>query len=412
MTRHDHDPFNVPRANGAYGHEFREGTEVEREAIKPLPFRPWGNRDLADIRPTEFLYSDFYARGYTSLTAAPPKAGKSMLGLAECVDMATGDGFLTGQPREPLRVLYYNAEDDMSVIEARVAALLCRYQIDQRQIANTLFPVSGVDADGFYMVTGQEGVVNEGLFVALERFIADWHIDVLIFDPLQDLSRSPETNEVFRVLGQRLRKLASGSRVALGLIHHTRKMTPGATATIDDVRGGGALRGTARFNRLLLPMTQDEGTKAGVENHRHFIRIADVEGNLAPPSADVNRWFQKVSVPIPNGQHVGAIEPWKWPDDFMGLRREDAAAVRAAIGACDPPPKKDGQAKNWAGYVIAKTLGLPSTEKADKRRLTSLLKEWVRTGVLAEAEVDDRRAGRSVKVVIQGVNNPMEVVEE
>jgi hypothetical protein len=308
--------------------QFRDMTDAEREGIAALDFAPWGFRPLDLIKRTEFVYSDFYARGYTSVTAAPPKAGKSMLALAEAVDMASGRGFLTGYERKPLRVLYYNAEDDISVLEGRIAALLCRYGIKQEAIAQTLFPVSGVEAEGFYMIAGQEGVINEPLFVGLEKFIAEHRIDVLIFDPLQDLSRSPETNEVFRLLGQRLRRLASSSQVALGLIHHTRKLSPGMAASIDDMRGGGALRGTARFIRLLLPMTEDEGAKAGVDNHRHFIRIADMEANLAPPSADVNRWFQKVSVEIPNGQHVGVVEPWTWPDAFMGLRNPRAAVGR------------------------------------------------------------------------------------
>ncbi|HBS39800.1 MAG TPA: hypothetical protein DEA75_15585 [Rhodobacteraceae bacterium] len=45
--------------------------------------------------------------GYTSLTVAPPKVGKSMLALAEAIDIATGQGILTSYTREPLRVLYY-----------------------------------------------------------------------------------------------------------------------------------------------------------------------------------------------------------------------------------------------------------------------------------------------------------------
>ena len=43
-----------------------------------------------------------------------------MLALAEAIDIATGQGILTGYTREPLRVLYYNAEDDQDVLDARV----------------------------------------------------------------------------------------------------------------------------------------------------------------------------------------------------------------------------------------------------------------------------------------------------
>lgn len=392
--------------------QFRELTAEEIAEVPAAIFRPWKLIDLSKIPAPEFVYSDFYARGYTSLTVAPPKVGKSMLGLAEAMDMATGRGFLTGQPREPLRVVYYNAEDDQNVLDARVAALLTAYGIDQSELLDRFFPTSGVNAGDFFMVSGQEAIINEALFVSIEKFVVQERADVLIFDPLQDLSRSPETNEVFRILGQRLRRLSSNTGVAIGLIHHTRKIAPGVSATIDDARGGSALRGTARFNRLLIGMTEDEGVKAGVPNHRYYMRIGDMESNLAPPSADVNRWFEKVSILTPNGHAVGAIRPWQWPDAFMGLRREDAAAVRNAIAACDPPPRESIQSKDWAGFVVAEVLGLDATEKADKARLSSLLKEWVKTGVLAVEMIRDHRAGRDVKAVVAGDNNPMTEVNE
>ena len=84
---------------------LREVSDAEIETILPAPFKPWVEIDLAQIPGPEFVYSDFYARGYTSVTLAAPKVGKSLLGLAEAIDMATGLGFLTGRRRDPLRVL-------------------------------------------------------------------------------------------------------------------------------------------------------------------------------------------------------------------------------------------------------------------------------------------------------------------
>lgn len=391
--------------------QFRDLSEDEIEAIPPALFRSWVVKDLTAIKHPEFVYSDFYARGYTSVTIAPPKAGKSMLGLAEGIDMATGRGFLTGVSRDPMKVVYYNAEDDENVIDARVSALLTEYGIDQSEIAGRLFPTSGVDKPEFFMVSGQDGIVNEALFVSIEKFIRETGADVLIFDPLQDLSRSPETNEVFRMLGQRLRRMASSCGVALGLIHHTRKIAPGMQATIDDARGGSALRGTARFNRILSPMTEDEGAKAGVENHKFYFRIADVESNLAPPSADINRWFEKVSVETPNGHRVGAIKPWKWPDAFDGLTRNDAAKVRTEVARMADPPRADIRSAAWIGVVVADCLGFDLAEPADKNKVKSIVQKWIETDVLRVEESHDARNGRAVKVIVAGHNNPLSEAE-
>jgi RecA-family ATPase len=386
----------------------KEMTEEERNAIPAALFRPWVAKDLAAIPYPQFVYSDFYARGYTSVTLAAPKVGKSMLALAEALDMSTGRGFLTGHERQPLRVVYYNAEDDQDVIDGRVAALMKHYGIDQSEIVGRFFPTSGVELDDFFMVAGQDAVINEALFVSIERFCEENAADVLIFDPLQDLSRSPETNEVFRALGGRLRRMANKTKVALGLIHHTRKVAPGMTPSIDDMRGGSALRGTARFNRILVSMTEDEAAKGGLPNHRHFFRIGDMESNLAPPSADVNRWYQKVSVPTPNGQFVGAVEAWEWPDAFNGVTPEDARKVQVAVSHMeDDPPRLSIQSKNWVGYVVARMMSLDAEEKADKARIASMVNAWIKSGVLIVEEVRDTRNGRDAKVILAGPNNPL-----
>lgn len=392
--------------------QFRELTPAEVEAIPAALFKPWVAKDLTAIPYPQFVYSDFYAKGYTSVTLAPPKVGKSMLGLAEAIDIATGRGFLTGVQRDPQRVVYFNAEDDQDVIDSRVSALLTAYGIDQSEIVGMLYPTSGVDLSDFYMVSGQEGVINEPLFVSIEKFIAETGAAALIFDPLQDLSRSPETNEVFRLLGQRLRRMASSTGVALGLIHHTRKIAPGTTPTIDDGRGGSALRGTARFNRLLIGMSEDEGAKAGVSNHRHYLRIGDMESNLAPPSSELNRWFEKVSVLTPNGHSVGAIKPWEWPDAFQGISKQDAAKVRSMIGAMTEPPRADVRSANWAGVVIADALGIDLTTPSGKAKTKSVFAKWVATDVLRITEGRDNRAGRPVNVVVAGDNNPLTEVSE
>ena len=201
--------------------------------------------------------------------------------------------------------------------------------------------------------------------------------------------------------------MATTTQTALHLVHHTRKIQAGVTASIDDARGGSALRGTSRFNRILISMSEDEGVKAGIENHRFYFRIADAESNLAPPSASVNQWFEKVSVITPSGQSVGAVRLWQWPDAFDGISKQDASDVRTAIAAMAAnPPSHSVQAATWAGYIIADTLNIDADDEAGRSRIKEMLKYWIKTDVLAIDERTNARAGRTVKVVIAGPNNP------
>lgn len=372
------------------------------------PFEPWQMLDPTTIPQIGFVYSDAYAVGYVTVTFAAPKTGKSLLGIAEAIDATTGRGFLTGRAAEPQAVLYFNAEDDQDVLNARVMAVLKQNDIPQEEIAGRFFAVSGIgEGRSLVLIRGEKNEVNEPAFEFLADTITRNRITLAIFDPLQDLSESPETNEAFRALGKRLRKLANEANVAIGIIHHTRKPSAGVQPTLDDGRGGGALRGLARFNRLLVPMTETEGDQAGVEDFRQFFRIGEMESNLAPPSSDRNRWFQKKGVDIGNGAQYPTIQPWEWPDAFVGVKFDDTRRVRAAIAKLErdgTPARESSQAKEWAGYVVADLLGLDLRKTADKARVKAMLRKWIETGVLAVGKVRNEK-GKDVPVIVLGPND-------
>ena len=375
------------------------GDEAETKTEVSFDFKPWETTDFAAIERTEFIYSDHFAAGYLNVTFAAPKTGKSLLALAEAIDVATGRGFLTGKPTEPMKALYYNAEDDLDAIKMRVAAVLDKWNIPQSEITGRLFVVSGMDEQNeIVLIRGDSGEIDEKSFVALEKLIARENIKLAVFDPLQDLSRSPETNEVFRALGNRIRKLAVQTKAAVGLVHHTRKPSAGVAQTIDDGRGGGALRGVARFNRLLAPMTEAEGTKAGVEDFRRYFKIGEMESNLAPPSSNRSRWFEKESVTVPNGQSVGTVAPWSWPEAFSGITTDDARRVRAAVLLRDKnPPRHDSQATDWVGHLIADVLGLDMNEPVDKARIKEMQKTWTKNKVLRVEEMEWKDKSQNTK---------------
>ena len=100
--------------------------------------------------------------------------------------------------------LYFNAEDSDNVLRGRYLANCLRKKIDQRVFHDRLYLQSGIQWPDMFFMTG-ELVINEAVFAHLAQFAADRQIDVIIFDPLQDMSHADETNEAFRLLGQRLK---------------------------------------------------------------------------------------------------------------------------------------------------------------------------------------------------------------
>lgn len=384
------------------------------EAPAPVPsaesFTPWREIDPATIPRTRFAYGDVYAAGYLTVTFAAPKVGKSLLGIAEAVDAASGRGFLTGQKADPMPVLYFNAEDDQNVLDARVVAAAMAQEVPQSEIAGRLFAVSGVPEDRhLVLIRGEKAVVNEPAFTFLADLFRREAFKLAILDPLQDLSQSPETNEAFRALGARIRRLAADTGVSLGLVHHTRKPSAGVQPTLDDGRGGSALRGIARFNRLLVPMTEGEGAQAGVNDFRRYFRVAEAESNLAPPSSARNQWFEKVGIGIGNGGHYPTVKPWTWPEAFSGVTVNDACRVRAVIAARAAdgrPARENSQAAEWAGLVVAEVLGLDAHKKADKARIGTMLRKWIEAGVLMVKNLPHGDRGKVAPFVLVGPNNP------
>ena len=382
--------------------------ERKRSAVFSLFDNPWRERDLTSIPKPSFLYNSFFARGYVSVTAAPPKVGKSFLSIAEAIDMATGQGLLSDEPQDPLKVIYFNKEDDQDTLNSRVAAVLTHYDIPQSAIADRLYVVSGVTSD-FHLISGDSSVkINEDAFAGLGDFVSAQKPDVIILDPLQDLSQSPETNEVFRLLGGRFRSFASTHGVAIGLVHHTRKPQRGFDLNIDDMRGGSALRGVARFSRILAPMTDKEAAQLGVKDHRYFFRVADAESNLAPPTSEQNTWYKRQSVATPAGYSVAAVQSWIAPDMGADDTPENAASVRAAIAAAPNPLRKDHRAEAWVGKLIADRLGWDIENAHDQSRVKHLQKVWTTAGYLAKFTA--RENGKDVPFVKVGPVDPMDSI--
>lgn len=156
------------------------------------------------------------------------------------------------------------------------------------------------------------------------------------FDPLANMTESPETNEVFKRLGRRLSRFAEDHRIAVDVVHHTRKLN-GQKVSIDDVRGGSALIGSARAARVLSPMSRDVGKRMVLhkftdkEHFDMFCVVGDGKNNLSR-SGTRDQWFEREGVQIGNGDTVVAIRSIDLPNigDLSGdVGLGDAASAFA-----------------------------------------------------------------------------------
>src|SRR5262245_301608 len=244
----------------------RQATPQKDEAPKgdapkaPFIIRPFAPFDDARLPAREFLFGKHYQRRTVSGTVAPGGTGKSSLVMVESISMATGRNLLDEEIKEPMRVWYHNGEDNFLELQRRVAGICRHYDIPMSELNDRFFMTSGNEvplrvAETWSQVRLQ---TDHGLVKCITEAIGDHRIDVAILDPLVTLHGVPENNpgqmdQVIRIFT----RLADSRNCAIDLSHHTRKLAPGAggdDATIDDMRGAGAVKDAMRAVRRLHGM--------------------------------------------------------------------------------------------------------------------------------------------------------------
>ncbi len=362
-------------------------------------FNSWQITNPATLPARDFIYANHYIRKFASATVSQGGIGKSTLVLTECIAMAIGADLLGFSPKQQSIVIYFNAEDPIDEIQRRVLAICDSYNIDQSRLINQLFIASGREEE-LILAEGNDGLINEAAFAKIEDFCIKHNIDVLAADPLANMTTSPETNEVFKLLGKRVSQLADKCNISVEVVHHTRKLN-GREASVEDSRGGSALINAVRAARSLNGMSPDEAIKAGLDTHINHFRIeTGGKNNLSKP-LEKAAWFEKSAVKLDNGDYVAIIKNWEFPDAFSGVTKEDARKIQ--VQADMEEYRYHHASADWVGKLIANVLGLNLDDKKDKSRTQQLLKGWISTDVLSI--IEERRNGKTVKIVKAGSNN-------
>jgi hypothetical protein len=230
-------------------------------------------------------------------------------------------------------------------------------------------------------------------------------IDVLIVDPfVSSHTVSENDNMAIDLVAKQWGAIADACNCSINLVHHVRKQN-GEAATADSARGASSLIGAARSVLVYNRMTKDEADKAGVppEQARYHFRVDNDKANLAPPeSAD---WYRMNNVDLDNGDAVGVACPWKMPDAFDGVSVRDTMEMQKRVGEGPDGSgathwRESSQSKEWVGHAIADACRLDSGDDRDKAKIKSMIKTWLREGVLETVEMEDnhRHAKRFIIV--------------
>ena len=309
------------------------GSAAPRTKIRAISFDV--NFNEAALKPRAHLYARHYQRGQCTATIGCDGAGKSTVGIGEGVAMATCRNLLGEQPEERCRVWLHNADDDSDEMYRRIAAFCRLHNIPTAELHGWLF-VTGKNNFRVRIASGNGTLTLDRASIGeITETIIENKIDVAVFDPLVAMHAVAENDnvkmsEVIHIFGD----IAARCDCAIDLCHHTRKPSAGTDEkefNSDDSRGASAVRAAVRASRVFNRMSKAEAEKAGIEEESRvwFIRIDRGKANYLPPAAKAT-WFELKSIPLLNGEQVGAIAPWTFPGQDGAPTEAKAAADRVA----------------------------------------------------------------------------------
>lgn len=353
--------------------------------------------DPAKFPRRRFLYGTSYIRKFLSVDVAPGGVGKSSLALVELLAIASGKDLLGITPTETGCVWYHNGEDPLEEVDRRIIGAALHFEIEPAVLETRLFRSSGRDTHLVIAEQQREGaVILKPNVQAVIDTIRQHGILVARFDPFVSTHMVTENdNNAIAAVAREWAQIADITGASIALTHHSRKSN-GNQTTIEDARGAVALIDASRSVRALNSMSEDEAKKAGVTTRRAYFRVDQGKVSMGPP-ADKAEWYHIASVQLPNGDafeqgdSVGVVEPWEWPDPFDGISSDDAVRVQQAVSQ-GGPWREDVRAAAWVGHRVATVLGLDSKTPVEREKVKGLIRTWVKNGVLETHDGYDEKS--------------------
>src|SRR6266511_3052602 len=146
------------------------------------------------------------------------------------------------------------------------------------------------------------------------------HADVLSIDSfIRTHSVNENDNSSVEEVVECFEEIAFGANCGAHLWHHTRK-GDGQGMTVESARGAKAFIDACRSVRVFETMSEAQGDKLCVENHRVYFRSFSGKRNFAPSIEDSD-WYHIEGVQLMNGpasftaegDNIGVIEKWTPP---------------------------------------------------------------------------------------------------
>lgn len=359
------------------------------------------------IKPRQWLYGTQLVRGYVTVLVAPGGTGKSAYAMGMVLSIVAYRPFLGEHVFMQCNGAIFNLEDPMDELNRRLAALMMRHRVDDKEVAGHLFLDDGEDRGLTMAAMDEEGynVVHPDEDALIAEILLH-NIGVVVCDPYAESHTLEENSNPQMVKAAAAwRRVARATGCAVLLVHHVRK---GDAIGIDAARGAKALTDSARVGLLLSTMSEKDAEAFGVDadDRWQYVRLDDAKRNMAP--AAKAKWFKldqvalgNVDDPIyPHGDKVAAIIPWEPTNVWQATTATD---INAAIDTIRDGPSpgmlftasRRGNSGRWCGQVLCDAFAVTETQAG------KMIAAWFKSGLLWEdsyTHPEWRRPTKGVRV--------------
>ncbi len=380
----NHDNDNCPADLSSCAPEAVRDAVKSQRAIRAKRYR-WP--DPSTLPRRQWMLGEWLLAGEVTAIIAPGGTGKSTLSTAIALSLASGKPLIGQKPKVARGVWVYNLEDSQEEMEKQVVAACIHHGIGRSECDDRLYLNSGLDMP-ICVAADDDGKphLDEDVFLQLEATIRENDIGAVIIDPLISSHRVNESsNEGIDLMVKRWKRLAYQTGCAVVLVHHTKKLG-GREATAEDGRGAVALRDAARVVLVLNKLSANEANEVGIDakERRSIVKVEMGKASRSPGTADT--WIKLAGVEIGNGDadeasdNVAVAVAFDRPDAFDGVSADHLYLVQQRLGEKDW--RKDAQADDWVGHLIARVIGLDA--KTHKAKIKRIQATWTQNGVLLE----------------------------
>ena len=349
----------------------------------------------ADLPKRRWIYGNQYIRGFVTVTASAGGVGKTSLAIVEALAIVTGRELLGEPIKERTSVWIINLEDDGGEMRLRIAAAMRYYGISHADISTGEHRLY-MDAEDTIQITlameTREGLVeNTQLIAHMREKIIERKVGLVMMDPFVSTHAINEnSNPHVQAVVAMMRKLTRECGCGLDVVHHLRKGSPNEDATIDSVRGAGALIGAARCARVINKITKEDAIEMGVPENQALglFRVDAGKNNLSKP-VETSIYRRLVSVQLDNGENIGVATAFTLPDLWDGLTTPVVNAILTTIDKGIDGERysiRPQDKKRWVGTVITGWMFDKADHTKTRSMATKIIQEWMQTELLEEIE--------------------------